>query len=110
MDRLSLPENTLLDDNYRIERVIGTGGFGITYEAEDVRLKARVAIKEYCPEEFGYRDASLSVRPKSERQRQKPSSGGVPASSRKHARSRGSGIQASSASRASLKPFRPPTW
>jgi hypothetical protein len=58
----------LLDGSYRIDRVIGSGGFGITYEAEDVKLKTTVAIKEYCPEEFGYRDASLSVRPKSERQ------------------------------------------
>ena len=64
--RVGLPKGTLLDGSYRIERVIGSGGFGITYEAEDVKLGTKVAIKEYCPEEFGYRDASLSVRPKSE--------------------------------------------
>ena len=46
--------------------MIGSGGFGITYEAEDVKLGTKVAIKEYYPEEFGHRDASLSVRPKSE--------------------------------------------
>ena len=64
--RVGLPKGTLLDGSYRIERVIGSGGFGITYEAEDVKLGTKIAIKEYYPEEFGYRDASLSVRPKSE--------------------------------------------
>jgi formylglycine-generating enzyme required for sulfatase activity/serine/threonine protein kinase len=64
--RVGLPKGTLLDGSYRIERVIGSGGFGITYEAEDVKLGTKIAIKEYYPEEFGYRDASPSVRPKSE--------------------------------------------
>ena len=64
--RVALPKGTLLDGSYRIERVIGSGGFGITYEAEDVKLGTKVAIKEYYREEFGYRDAGLSVRPKSE--------------------------------------------
>jgi serine/threonine protein kinase len=64
--RVGLLKGTLLDGSYRVERVIGSGGFGITYEAEDVKLGTKVAIKEYYPEEFSYRDASLSVRPKSE--------------------------------------------
>ena len=68
--RLALPVNTILDGSYRIERVVGSGGFGITYEAEDINLGTRVAIKEYYPFDFGDRDATMSVRPKSERHKQ----------------------------------------
>jgi len=66
-NRLSLPTNTVLDDTYRIVRVVGSGGFGITYEAEDIKLRMPIALKEYYPFDFGDRDASMSVRPKSDR-------------------------------------------
>ena len=62
-----LPVNSVLDGGYRIMRVVGSGGFGITYEAEDLNLGTMVAVKEYYPIEFGDRDATMSVRPKSER-------------------------------------------
>jgi serine/threonine protein kinase len=65
--RLGLPINTILDGSYRIERVVGSGGFGITYEAEDINLATKVAIKEYYPFDFGDRDSTMSVRPKSDR-------------------------------------------
>jgi serine/threonine protein kinase len=65
--RLTLPPNTVLDGAYRINRVVGSGGFGITYEAEDINLGTRIAIKEYYPFDFGDRDATMSVRPKSDR-------------------------------------------
>jgi serine/threonine protein kinase len=68
--RLTLPVNTVLDDSYRIVRVVGSGGFGITYEAEDIKLHMRVALKEYYPLEFGDRDSTMSVKPKSDRHRQ----------------------------------------
>jgi serine/threonine protein kinase len=62
--------NTVLDGSYRIMRVVGSGGFGITYEAEDLNLGTTVALKEYYPDEFGDRDARMSVRAKSERHKQ----------------------------------------
>src|SRR5262249_42687131 len=59
--------NTVLDGSYRIEDVIGSGGFGVTYLAEDTNLGNKFALKEYYPFDFGDRDSALSVKPKSER-------------------------------------------
>ena len=68
-ERSGLPPGTVLDGSYRIVRMIGAGGFGITYEAEDIELRAKVAIKEYSPAEFGDRDETMSVGPRTESQR-----------------------------------------
>jgi serine/threonine protein kinase len=65
--RVGLPKGTVLDGSYRIARIVGAGGFGITYEAEDINLNTTVALKEYFPFDFGDRDSTMSVRPKSER-------------------------------------------
>jgi tRNA A-37 threonylcarbamoyl transferase component Bud32 len=68
-NRLSLRVNTVLDGSYRIVRVVGAGGFAITYEAEDIHLGTPVALKEYYPVDFGDRESTMRVRPKSERHR-----------------------------------------
>ncbi len=39
----------VLDGRYRVGRVLGHGGFGITYLAWDDNLQLRLAIKEYLP-------------------------------------------------------------
>lgn len=50
---------------YRIERVLGGGGFGITYLAQDANLQLPVAIKEYFPADVAVRGADSSVRVRS---------------------------------------------
>lgn len=58
----ALPVGAILEE-YRIESVLGTGGFGITYKAWDGNLESWVAIKEYFPSEWSYRDHDgLTVR------------------------------------------------
>jgi len=48
---------------YRVEDVLGAGGFGITYLATDLNLDCLVAIKEYLPLGIAARDATNTVRP-----------------------------------------------
>ena len=64
-DRAALAAGYLLKE-YRIERVLGVGGFGVSYLAHDTHLNIKVAIKEYLPSACAYRDdATGQVRPKS---------------------------------------------
>ncbi len=48
---------------YTIKKILGQGGFGITYLAEDTNLNQSVAIKEFLPIEMAIRDQSSSVHP-----------------------------------------------
>lgn len=47
-----LREGTFLDNRYRIKKVLGVGGFGITYLTEDQSLAQYVVVKEYFPLEI----------------------------------------------------------
>ncbi len=64
----ALPEGFRLHE-YRIDSVLGQGGFGITYLATDVHLHAPVAIKEYLPQEIAFRQNDCSVSPNASRHR-----------------------------------------
>ena len=48
---------------YVIKRILGQGGFGITYLAEDTNLHQEVAIKEYLPIELAVREQDDSIHP-----------------------------------------------
>ena len=61
----ALPEGTILE-GYQILSVLGVGGFGITYLAQDTdELGKYFAIKEYLPNECAIRTENSTVLPKS---------------------------------------------
>ncbi len=62
----ALTPGTRLGD-YRLDAVIGHGGFGITYRAFDTQLAKFVAIKEYLPVEFAVRGGDGNVVPRGAR-------------------------------------------
>ena len=58
---MQLIEGTLLQEGkYRIEGILGQGGFGITYLGWQTRLNRRVAIKEFFMKEYCNRNADTS--------------------------------------------------
>ena len=54
------PGSKLQNGKYEILRVLGQGGFGITYLAEQVALHRKVAVKEFFMKEYCERDESTS--------------------------------------------------
>jgi len=60
--RNSLPLKSMLLE-YRLESVLGAGGFGMTYLGWDTNLEKKVAIKEYLPVELAVRALDGSVVP-----------------------------------------------
>jgi len=54
---LTLPVERTIEGRYRLDRLLGRGGMGAVYEAMDLRLSRRVAIKILTGSMFGNRDA-----------------------------------------------------
>ena len=54
-------ESMLLE--YRLDAVLGAGGFGLTYLGWDTHLEKHVAIKEYMPSSLALREADGKVLP-----------------------------------------------
>ena len=59
--RHALPCGTELADKYTVGKVLGQGGFGITYIGWNNMLETRVCIKEYFPDGAAIRDRTLGT-------------------------------------------------
>ena len=56
-----LPVGTVIRDRYQIGKVLGQGGFGITYIAWDTLMQKSVAVKEFYPTGTVFRKSELST-------------------------------------------------
>ena len=56
----ALKPNTILHGKYLVGKVLGQGGFGITYIGFDLTLELKVAIKEYFPFKQASRNTNKS--------------------------------------------------
>ncbi|MFY9611078.1 MAG: protein kinase [Blastocatellia bacterium] len=54
---LSLPVERIIDERYRLDQLIGKGGMGAVYEAMDIRLQRKVAVKILIGSLFGDSEA-----------------------------------------------------
>ena len=62
--RQALPKGYMLQE-YQVDRVLGAGGFGLTYLGWDTALEKPVAVKEYLPNDLAVRETNHSVAAKS---------------------------------------------
>ncbi len=60
-DATALAAGTILQGRYIIGKMLGKGGFGITYLAYDYKNKCRVAVKEYFPTGIVYRQPGTAM-------------------------------------------------
>ncbi len=51
----ALAPGTVVHGRYRVERVLGEGGFGVTYMVHDTKMNRIAAMKEYMPLDIAYR-------------------------------------------------------
>ena len=58
---LALDQETLLNDQFRVGRILGVGGFGITYLAFDEVLEMVVAVKEFLPSNIAVRKTGTNT-------------------------------------------------
>lgn len=66
-----LQPGIILHNRYLLGRVLGAGGFGVTYLAKDQRTNQRVAVKEYMPATFSVRlQDGKTIVPSSESKRE----------------------------------------
>ena len=54
-EAIHMEPGSLLNDRYIVGKVLGYGGFGVTYIGWDGKLEQKIAIKEYLPSEFSTR-------------------------------------------------------
>ena len=55
----ALRPSTVLNKRYIIGRILGSGGFGITYKAYDTLNNLMCAVKEYAPKSYFIREATV---------------------------------------------------
>lgn len=60
-EAIHMTPGTILRNRYIIGKVLGYGGFGVTYIAWDGKLEQKVAVKEFLPGEFSTRMPGQSV-------------------------------------------------
>ncbi len=65
MHNIQLPIGTIIRQRYKIQDIIGRGGFCYTYRALDTLLGVEVAVKEYFPKNIvsRYEGESVTVEP-----------------------------------------------